>query len=339
MKLPRFLFLLLTSTSLSPNVQGGEYTNFIRQVQLPSGVQWDATVAVNGEQNSMLPLDAGGARFELWTVLSEPLTSYLLDTRFVNAYAPAADVVIRSEDPYHVVPRTRADRPFFVDITVSGLLAGAGDPEASKAVKLLRHVQSYGLGGIGEHLDRSQATLWSQSLLAENGTRTLTYALTSVPSEDLTKVAGEERFSVFSLSDGQSAESQIASRYIQIWPVADAEIAGITQGQKIRFKLPQLTLTLNDLYPESQTYAQVYRGNPQLGVEGTIIPGASLVVSDSIPKSKVLVLSDYDAVFDGDGSWTMEVLTKTPFGIDRLAYVTFEIDRTIAVNGMLSSCE
>ena len=339
MKLPRFLFLLLTSTSLSPNVQGGEYTNFIRQVQLPSGVQWDATVAVNGEQNSMLPLDVGGARFELWTVLSEPLTSYLLDTRFVNAYAPAADVVIRSEDPYYVIPRTRADRPFFVDITVSGLLSGAGDSDAFKAVKLLRHVQSYGPGGFGEHLDRSQATLWSQSLLAENGTRTLTYALTSVPSEDLTKVAGEERFSVFSLSDGQSAESQIASRYIQIWPVADAEIAGITQGQKIRFKLPQLTLTLNDLYPESQTYAQVYRGNPQLGVEGTIIPGASLVVSDSIPKSKVLVLSDYDAVFDGDGSWTMEVLTKTPFGIDRLAYVTFEIDRTIAVNGMLSSCE
>jgi hypothetical protein len=339
MKPPRLLALLLTCTSLSPAVRGGEYTNFIRQVQLPTGVQWDATVAASGEQNSALPLDVGGARFELWTVLSEPLTSYLLDTRYVNAYAPAAEVVIRSEDPYPVVPRTRADRPFFVDVTVSGLLAGATDPEASKAVKLLRHVQSYGVGGTGENIDRTQASLLSQVLASQNGTQTLTYTMTSVPSDDLTKVTGEERFSVYSLADGETPESQIASRHIQIWPMADATISGISDGQKIRFKLPQLTLTFNDLYPESQTYAQVYRGKPQEGGDGTVIPGASLVVSDTVPKSKVLVLNDYDGVFDGDGTWTMEILTKTPFGTDRLAYVSFEIDRTISVNGMVTSYE
>ena len=82
------------------------YTNFIRQVQLPTGVQWDVTVASIGEQLSALAIDPGGARFELWTVKDTPLTSYLLDTRYVGTYVPMANVVIRSEDPYSLIPRT-----------------------------------------------------------------------------------------------------------------------------------------------------------------------------------------------------------------------------------------
>jgi hypothetical protein len=228
------------------------YTNFIRQVQMSSSVSWDATVAATGEGTSSLPIDTGGSRFELWTVRSSPLTNYLLDTRFVSAYAPTAEVVIRSEDPYQVIPRTRADRPFFVDVSVYGLLPGAADPEPSKAVKLLRHVQSYGDGGTGEGLERSQATLLNQAMVTSNGKQTLSYTLTSVPSADLTKVCGEERFSVYSLKDGDSPESQLASRYVQIWPVADGSIAGLTANERVRFKVPQLTVTLNDLYPESR---------------------------------------------------------------------------------------
>ena len=116
---------------------------------------------------------------------------------------------------------------------------------------------------------------------------------------------------------------QIASKYIQIWPVADASISGISQNQRIRFKLPQLTLTLNDLYPDSKTYAQVYRGEPQLGHERDTGSGNLTGLNESVSIDRVLVLNDYESVFDGDGRWTMEVLTITPFGIDRLAYVTF----------------
>jgi hypothetical protein len=281
----------------------------------------------------------GGARFELWTVRSSPLTNYLLDTRFVSAYAPSAEVVFRSEDPYSVIPRTRADRPFSVDITVNGLLSGAGDPAASKSVKLLRHVQSYGTAGTGENLDRTQATLFSQASITSNGKQTLSYTLTSVPSTNLAKARGEERFSVFSLADGSSPEAQIASRYIQIWPVADGTISGIAPNQKIRIKAPQLTLTLNDLYPSSRTYAQVYRGSQKLGTEGTVISGSSLVLNGSVPESRTLILDRYDSVFDGDGVWTLELLTTTPFGTDRLAYVTFEIDRTISLNGTFTTME
>jgi hypothetical protein len=320
--------------------QAAPYTNFIRQTQMPTGVQWDVSVEAVGEQLSALAINPGGARFDLWAIKSSPLTNYLIDTSYVGAYVPMAGVVIRSEDPYAAIPRTRADRPFYVDVTVKGLLTGETDPVASKSVKLLRHVQSYGVGGNGVGLNRTQATMLSQVVISTNCTQRLSYILTSVPGTDRTKVRGEERFSVFSLEDYQSPESQIASRYIQIWPVADGSISsGLVQDQTIRQLVPQITLTLNDLYPKSRTYAQVYQGEPRLGVVGTVVPGSVLVINTSVPKSQVLVLRGYDAIFNKDGRWTMEILTVTPFGTDRLSYVSFNLNRTIEVNGTFTTIE
>ena len=328
------LILVLAGTTTWAGCQLLTYTNFIRQIQLPSGVQWDMTVAeTNPDGGSLSPLaiDPGGAQFQLWTVNSSPLTSSLLDSKYVSTYIPMVSVVIRTEDPYTIIPRTRADRPYDVDITITGLLIGATDPVASKSVKLLRHVQSYGVGGTGADINRSQAILLSQASIAANGTQTLTYSLNSVPGGDRTKVRGEERFSIFSLEDYQAPESQLASQFVQIWPVADGSITGVTDNQFIRYALPQLTLTLNDLYPSSTTYAQVYKGNAQLGAAGTIVPGSVLVISDSVPQNRVLIVNKYDSVFDADGLWTMELLTVTPFGIDRLAHVSFDLDRTLKI--------
>ena len=335
----RIVLLLLTAAS-SATAQSAVFTNFIRQVQLPTGVQWDASVAAAGEELSQLPINPGGARFELWTVKATPLTAYLLDTRYVGAYVPVAQVAIRSEDTTGTIPRTRADRPFYVDITVAGMLAPGTDvPVSATQVKFLRHVQSYGVGGTGENLDRSQATLLTQATLSANGTQTLTYALTSIPFGDRSKVRGEERFSFFSLADYQAPESQLASQFIQIWPVADGSITGVTQGQAVRFTLPQLTLTMHDLYPSSTTYMQVYKGNPQLGMAGTILPGSALVLQEAVPQDRTLTLKDYGAAFPSDGLWTMELVTVTPFGADRLAYVSFNLNRTIKVIGSTTTVE
>ena len=334
----RLIPVLLATCALAP-AQTATYTNFIRQIQLPTAVQWDATVAATGSQLSALAINPGGARFELWTVMSSPLTSYLLDTRYVGAYVPQATVVVRSEDPYPTIRRTRADRPFYVDVTMAGLLNGATDPDASKSVTLMHYVQSYGAGGTGVSLDRTQATLLTQASVATNGLQTLTYTVNAVPGAVRTKVRGEERFSVFSLADYQAPASQLASQFIQIWPVADGSMAGITQGMLIRFTMPLLTLTLNDLYPNSTTYAQVYKGNPALGTTGTIVTGSALVISDTVPQSRVLTVQSYDGVFPDDGHWTMELLTVTPFGIDRLAYVSFDIQRIISMNTNFSTAE
>ncbi|BCU79074.1 hypothetical protein [Luteolibacter sp. LG18] len=319
---------------------GSSFTNYIIQYQLPSGTtKQSANLSSTGSQQSDLAINPGGARFELWTVKSSPLTSYLLDSKYVGSYVPMATVSIRSEDPYTTIPRTRADRPFYVDITVSGLLSGASDPVASKSVNFLRHKQSYGASGTGVGIDRTQATLISTSSIAVNGSQTLTYSMTSLTATPQTKVRGEERYSIYSLDDYQAPAAQLASQFIQIWPVADGSIAGITSNQLIRFALPTVTLTLNDLYPSSTTYAQVYEGAAVLGKVGTVVPGSSLVVNETIPQSRVLTLTNWDKIFDADGKWTLELVTSTPFGVERLAYVTFNLDRTIQVNGNVNTIE
>jgi hypothetical protein len=334
------LFPILLAVAAAPVSFGqATYTNFIRQVQLPTNVQYDASVTASGTQLSALAINPGGARFELWTVLSSPLTNYLLDTRYVGTYVPLAQVTVRSEDPYTTIPRTRADRPFYVDYTVSGLLSGATDPDPAKSVTLLRYVQSYGTGGTGVGIDRTQATLYSQANISVNGSKTLTYTLSSVPGTDRSKLRGEERFSIFSIADYQAPASQIASQFIQIWPVADGSITGISNNDSIRFTLPNLTLTINDIYPGSQVYAQTYKGNPVLGTTGTVLPGSSLVSGNTVPQNSVLTLNKYDSAFTSDGRWTIELLTLTPFGIDRLAYVSFNLNRTIQVNGSVTTIE
>jgi hypothetical protein len=317
---------------------GDDFVNFVRQVQLPSNVVWDVSVAPTGEQLSPLPIDPGGARFELWTIKNDPLTVYLLDTKYVGTYVPMAGVTILTEDPYDVVPRTRADRPFIVDIPTSGLRHEEDAPVASKSVRLMRHTLSYG-SGYGDGVDPSQAMLRNMVTLTQNAVHRLSYAVTGLPGADRSKVRGEERFSVFSIEDYQAPSSQLAAMLVQIWPVADASISGLTNGQSLRFNLPQLTFTLNDLYPDSRTYAQVYQGAPRLGEQGTVVPGSAIVVYEPVPQNRVLVVDDWDAVLTADGQWTMEVITATPFGLDRLAHVTFHVNRTVRVNSSITTIE
>lgn len=330
--------LALLTGGLAAQTTG--FTNFIRQVQAPSGVQLDVSVAATGAQQSSLAVESGGARFELWTVKSSPLTNYLLDTKFVGAYIPVASVNIRSGDPYPTIPRTRADQKFWVDVGVGGMTEDLSAPDAAKKVQLLRHVQSYGTTGIGLNLDRTQATLLTTSYLTSNGTQTFEYALTSVPGADRSKVRGEERFTVFSLADTLSPQSQLASKYIQVWPVATGDIGGIVEGQLIRTKMPSLTCNVTDVYPGGTIYTQVYQGGAVLGTVGDR-PSAQWRNSENYPQNKTLTLSsdDLDSPLRGDGTWTLELLTETPFGIDRLAKVTFTLKRSIKVNAAVTTME
>jgi len=343
MKFNLFLALAASVPGVAPVVaQTTTYENFIYQIQ--NGVSYQMpNLPKDGSSLSLLGISDGGAKFELWTIEQmegQAPTSYLLDHKFVGAYVPAVSVEILSEDPYTTIPRTRADRPFSVKITVDGLLAGDPNaPPASQAVNLERHVQSYGVKGDGTNIDRSQATLLSQVSIAGNGVRTLTFAVTEIPGANRAKVRGEERFSVMSLPDYQTPAAQLASKFIQIWPVADAAIAGLQSGQLIRFAMPPFEISLNDLYPDSVTWAQVYPGEARLGVDGTVVPGSAVVVKTSVPQDRVLRISDWDEAIGEDGRYTVEILTRTPFGLERLDHVTFDVNRTLKVNGNVTTIE
>lgn len=356
------------------------YTNFIRQVQLPdvpSGtVAHINDVTGTGEQDSPLPINPNGARFELWTVRSQPLAQYLLESRYVGTFVPIAQVTIDTEDGYgkataaHGVPdnvtfenpnfqerrkvpvnlpgmvrRTRADRPFRIYVKTSGLLSGEMAPVASRSVNLFRHVQSYGARGIGHELDRNQAILHTQSALTTNDTFMFHVTGNSIPGSNRAEVRGEERFSVFTVHDNAIPSqpippSQLTSETIKIWPVPSASISAIHQDQVVRFTMPKITFSYVDSYPGSATYAQVYKGEPQLGKIGTIVPGSHRMnTKDHVESYTETTGSDLDSIFEGDGRWTMEVLTETPFGVDRLGYVTFQLNRSIRVHSNLTTID
>lgn len=339
--LPGILCLTLFGAGVSTTAQSASdgFTNFIRQIQFPSGVEYDLPVENTGTGQSPLSIEPGGGRFELWTVKNDPLTSYLLDDKYVGAYVPQAQIAVWSEDPYSVIPRTRADRPYWVRWEINGLLSGESDPPAAKQVRITLHAQSYGEEGTAAGIDRSEAQLIGQAYLTGNGNYNSYFYYHYVPGANQAKIRGEERLSVYTIEDYQAPEAVIDSKYIQIWPIADATITGVTQGASYKGSMPEVTLTLNDLYPDSQTYAQVYKGSPQSNVDGDIVPGSALIVYESIPQDRILTLRDWDGVFDEDGTWTMEILTSTPFGVDRLASVTFDVDRTIKVNTSVTTVE
>jgi hypothetical protein len=333
--------LFSLALSIAPSVFGQTtgYTFFVRQVQMPAEAGWDITVSQQGSQLSPLAINPYGARFELWAVKSSPLTSYLLDTTYVNSYVPVASVQIQTEDPYTLIPRTRADRPYYVSITVSGLSSDPMAPDAAKSVKMLRHAQAYPANGDGSNLNRSLATLVSQGSISQNGFQVLQYTVNAVPGPDRTKVRGEERFSVFSLADYGAPESQLNSQFVQIWPMSEASVTGLNSSSVVKGTAPDVTITLTDLYPDSVTHAQVYPGPPVLDTAGTTVPGASLVISGTVPRNEQIFLKNWDEAIPNDGQWTLEVLTTTAFGVDRLAYTTFTVDRAIKVNGAVTSAD
>ncbi len=334
--------LAVTFPFLLAGVSADEFTNLMRQVQLPSGVERDVQVEDEGEQFSPLSIDPGGARFELWAVRSDLSSSYLLDAKYVSTYTPVADLEIVTEDPYDVIPRTRADRPFDVLIQTHGMSDDPDAHQAARKVRLIRHVQSYGETN-GEDIDRSQAQLLQSVYLENNAIHHFSFPVTAIPGADRSKVKGEERYSVFTLDHHQGEyqvdASQIASRFVQVWPVANATITGMDSGEVLRFSVPQLTIELNDLYPDSRTYLQLYPGLPSLGTTGTVVSGSALVHYAAVPKDKTLVLKEWDKMIDQDGPWTMEVLTSTPFGIDRLAYLNFTVNRSIEVRGSVTTVD
>ncbi len=342
----KWMAVLATACLTSAQVNA-QYTNLIRQVQLGNiaagdPVQTDVSVLPVGQQASPELINDTGARFELWTMDSSgaEIEELLIDTRYVGVYVPLADVTIRTEDTNSAVPRTRADRPIYVDLTISALRSGVDDPAASKSVKFKHHIQSYGDGGTGVGLDTDLATTLSEVMINENGVQNLTYELTSIAGEDRSKIRGEERFSIFALDDYQAVEHQLASQTVQVWPVADGTISGIENGDTIEFSTPPLTLAINDIYPEARVYAQVYQGEKRDdGFVGEVVPGSGVAVNEAVPQNRLLTIPDWDSVITANGAWTMELLTVTPFGIDRLAWVSFNVDRTISVRASSTTSE
>lgn len=324
------LFLTLTAIHASAD----SYVNFVRQSQQGTGVVWDMPVAATGNGPSALAIETGGSLFQLWTIEQTKNQDYLLDQKLVGAYLPKADIKITTLDPFAPYPRTRVDQPFTVRIDVAGLLTGNGLPEAATKVLIEQHIQSYAAGQTTLQPAAVQGnTPLTSGMLSSNGPTILKFPASSLKSSDPTKATGEEHFVVHALSDGSISQTQIASAYVQVLPIASGAIIGIQPGQRFRYQIPSIQLNLNDLYPRSDTYFMLYEGTGANGAPGTVV--ASFPMDRDRTDSQIAMVPDLGSKFTKDGTYTVALMSSTVYGTELLCDpITFSVNRSLTVNSM-----
>ncbi len=259
----------------------------------------------------------------------------------VGTHLPQAVLQLSSEDPYDP-PRTRADQPYALRLALRNL-AAPDDPQGGiSRVVMERDYKLYhpvlhapapngsGQGGYDGAFEFHRNGDFNDAAIYQE-----------LPVDRPTKASGEESFSVLApLGSGQKA--RIASATIQIWPVCEGVIEGLEEGRKYLGLPPDAKAVLKDLYPDSVTFAQIYKGPAELGRAGKIIPSAIVSYNTYAPQNAVLALSGIGEEIDEDGTYTVEVLTATPFNQrrpERVTHVTFEVKRTLHVRGFLGSVE
>lgn len=324
-----------TTTSSTEVSTAGNYYNFIRQQQQETNVTWDIPVDAAGETAAALPVEEGGALFQLWTIAENTAADYLLDQKLVGSYLPKGSITIRTLDSYNGVPRIRVDQPFSVDFQTSNLLSGATVPESASRVLAEHHLSANPDGLLSiTAVEAISGTPFSSGYIEENGITTVNYSASSLQASDPRKARGQEHFVLHALGDGAFSQTQLAAAYVQVWPMATGKISGIQNGEIVRGKPPTITIKLDDLYPNSDTFLRIFSNGSELGENSKVIPGSRLVIDQEFPEDRILKIDDYASLFNSDGQYSFELVTTTPFGTERLDTVSFTVSRGMRVNAM-----
>lgn len=328
--------------------QSDAYLNTVRQIDQASEFEWDVTVPAKGTRLSREGVGNAGALFQLWSVHRKTAEEYHLDEKFVSAYSPKSTITITTRDPYKVVPRTRVDQPFTVTVQVSGLRSERAAPIESKRLLLKHEVANFPEGFHyfptrddklpTNRLPPALAKTVGTALIEQNRSYTLSYTGSRLPGKDLTKVEGEETWTTSILFDKNVEGEVIQSARLQVWPIASASFSGFKTTETYQ-EIPTLTLNLNQLYPSSSTYLRFYRGTPDNPLtKPYAVRESFVIINDTVPQSREVMLRGLDALIQLDGSYTFEIVHRTPFGteiLNRLSGIT--VDRTVRVRSSLLS--
>lgn len=358
MKIARLLLLL--NVCLGGAALRGADEAWVRQTDLDSGLVYDMPVGgtTGGAYTAPLPVTDRGARFELFARGTAWDTKiYLLDTKLIRAYSPKVTLKIVSEDSYvrgdpassTYVRRTRADRPFNLNVHVEGLVASS-TVLAERAVYFSIHSRNYNLETYSG-LNQPQVLRHEYNLA--NGDMALGPVYHELGTQALTAGCGEQFYTIVRYAADSVPDTILAQPKIEVWPVAKASIDKVTAGQVFIDRIPALVLTLKHLYPDSKTYAQIYGGPAVLGTQGTIIGGTErrygkffnpdqVEEPTNVPQDLAIGIDDLSKYASSDGIYTLEVITRTPYfnrEPERLLCITFEVDRVISSRGQLSTAE
>jgi hypothetical protein len=309
----------------------------------------DSNGTASGTAISPVAVMDGGALYQLYAQGSDSDTNFhLIDEQMVGAYTPVSTIIIETLDPYPVT-RTRADQPFTVTVQAAGLLPD--DPTAPAGAKKLL-VESVGVAYDSVDNRVPIGAVEVEDVLGDfyvigNG-EVSRYGTTAMSSAIANKQRGEERFHAYALPDTNLGWLKIQSKEIQVWPVAEAGITGIVHGDSFQGDLPNVTVDFTDLYPSSHTYVHVYEGEQRVGASNPRRLESSEVHANTlVPQDAKVALTDWedDLLRNGEtvlptGFYTLEVVTVTPFNNgepEALTWVTFYVDRTIQINGNVTS--
>ncbi len=96
---------------------------------------------------------------------------------------------------------------------------------------------------------------------------------------------------------------------------------------------------MHDLYPASSTYVRAYFGEPTTNpTEAFMLQGSYVLLNDSVPQERSMTIDDIDEKFNKEGSYTLELIHVTPFGVDLLAqFYPLKVDRTVRVTATIYS--
>ena len=335
----KLLLLLAASAPSMAHAAPEDYVNFVRQIQQDSGIEWDMGILPSGTKVSPTGVSTSGSFFELWAIHNVSVTEYRLDEQYVTAYTPNATVNIVTGDPYLPIARTRVDQPFQVQISVKGLIDEsdpnyATAPDAAKWVDYTNYTFAYPDEAFSfEDVKNPVGTVVTEGYMEQTANTTITFSATNLTGPDLTEVKGEEVFTITAQADYGVSATILDSDKVQIWPIATGEISGISPARYYE-EVPPISVNLGNLYPDSTTYVRIYPGPQKENPEGIKTVNSSFVIiEDSIPQSRDLVVKAVDQYFTEEGLHTIELLHRTPFGTDLLDVVEINVDRTIEVNG------
>lgn len=333
---------------------------WVRQVDLTSGLVYDHPLESDYEDFlAALPVSEQGSLFELYargTAWDD--TIYLLDSSLIRAYAPAVTVQLVSEDDYargdpsssNYVRRTRADRPFSLTFTVSGLVPGS-EVDAQKWMYFGVHGRSYDTETYSAAPGAEYSIITEANVL--NGTQVFSPLYHELAGGLMTQGCGEQLYTFIRYAADGVPDTILARPKIEIWPVATAAIENVTAGQVFIDRIPSIIVRLDHLYPDSRTYVQIYSGTQVLGKQGTLVNGTERRFGryynpeleeepTNVPQTLSISMEDLSNYASTDGIYTLEVITETPYfnrAPERLLHVTFEVDRTISSRGQLTTAE
>ena len=353
-KILRLLLLpALAGAALAQQHQGQAFvrvTDLFTQGTTIIGVQ-----SVN--QGFAMDIGKKGAVFELFATDAWGQNLTLVDTKTVNVYTPQASLVLQSQDPYirgdiaslSSVRRTRADRPFTLSVGISGFVSSGSNRMEYQTNRIRYSLATY-------------CALESQppgfAPAANPNIGNTSWSVVEAPDlnlagEDPRYACGEHTFAIYWADpafDAVGGGIFMAKCAIEVWPMSLATIEGLSEGRTYVDRLPTVTVDCRHLYPDSRTYARIYKGPRSNDAQADPIAGTerqfgefyvSGELAPVVPQNYSVAIDDLSRHTPEDGVYTLEVVTHTPFARngERLAHVTFEVDRIISTRGQLSTRE